>query len=469
MPQFTVSLDPFGNIRVESGVVIDVTGYYQPVIHYLKNNNSFQGSLSSSGATRWQPIFCGGSGRNIYLDKTPSYDNIPHGFYSLSEDLLWKGENQNAFSWSMDPDTYQISLLDTNGDPLAESDPGAFNPYGQISCSSLMENGQIGSYYYEVDLGDATGTVVLDFDAYTVPDRFIVEYNGSTVIDTGFRGDSGTYIDLNGDEVEVTVAGDGYGTASFNKTTASPRIAVVKVIAPYQGTVWQCNLGCPGSSNPPYSPVPSTGSIKIPFSATTTALGETLFGSSVILNAFYEGNKVKGNVNLTTLETIPVRRTTIEFTSDSEIGGSEDIGGELTERRFQYWASDSSVFDFTILSDGVANFSDGVDIVAIRSSGPLLDASGAYDSTEYGANTYNSNKIFKVAATMHKNTPMRDMVVYMTVNLNESPPIISSITGPFTAFEMPANETQFEKHIPLAMIRDDLTIDQLSEGSIIWK
>ena len=51
MPQFTVNLDIFGNITVESGVVIDITGSY-PVIHYLKNSNSFQGSSSSSGVTR---------------------------------------------------------------------------------------------------------------------------------------------------------------------------------------------------------------------------------------------------------------------------------------------------------------------------------------------------------------------------------------------------------------------------------
>lgn len=464
MPQFTVNLDTFGNITVESGVVIDVTGMF-PAIHYLKNSNSFQGSSSSSGATRWQPNFCGGSGRNIYLEKTPSNNNIPHGFYSLSEDLVWKGENQTPFSWSMDPDTYQISLLDFDGNPLAESDPGAFNPYGQIACSSLLANGQLGSYYYEVDLGDSTGSVVLTYDAYSVPDRFIVDYNGSTVIDTGFRGTSGTYVDLDGNSVVVTVAGPGAGTASFTKTTASPRIATVKVIAPYFGTAWQCTLGCPGTSLPPYIPVASTESPTIPFSATTTTLGATLFGGAATLNAWYEGNKTKGNVNTTTLEAIPIRRTTIYFTSDSEIGGSLDIGGEWTERRFQYWASDSSVFDFTILPDGTAQFSDGTDIVATRSSVSLLDASGAYDSTEYGADTYNSNQTFKVAATMHNNAPMRDMIVYMTINTNVSG--VVDITGPFSDFQMPTNEAN-KKHIPLAMIHEDLSIDQLSEGSIIW-
>jgi hypothetical protein len=44
---------------------------------------------------------------------------------------------------------------------------------------------------------------------------------------------------------------------------------------------------------------------------------------------------------------------------------------------------------------------------------------------------------------------------------------VIGITGPFTSFEMPTNGAG-EKHIPLAMIHEDLSIDQLSEGSIIW-
>jgi len=468
MPQFTVSLDTFGNISVESGVIIDITGSF-PLIHRFKNSTSFAIQADTMGASRWGPKFCGGSGKNIFVNPATTNPDGLTGFFSPTADWSWGPRNQNAYNWSMDPDTFTISLKDQDNNVLAESAAGAFNPYGPLACSSGLYNGVQGSYYYEIDLGTDTGTVNLTYDAYSIPDRFIVTYDGVDVIDTGLVGVSGDQYELDGTLVSVTVVGPGAGTASFTKSNALPRTAILKVIAPYQGTEWECNLGCPGGGTPPFNPITSSDLIKIPFTAPSTALGTATWGSSLTLDAYYEGNKAKGIVNLDTLEILPARRTTVEFQSEcSTIGNSSDYLTEWHESTFQSWATDASTSSivFRTFIDGSADIYDGTDIIATKAIGSVLDSSGGYSSTEYGAVTYNDNVSFLTSVTMHRNSPMSDMVVYITLNIIGS--AIDSIDGPFLDFEIPTFSTG-KKHIPLAMVHPDLTIDQLSEGSIIWK
>lgn len=102
----------------------------------------------------------------------------------------------------------------------------------------------------DVTLGSDTGVVTLNFQAYSVPDRFVVEYQGVVVIDTGYRGDSFYQTQLNNalialGEPTAPIVGLGVGTATFNKTSATPSVATVKVYAPMSGTGWDFTLGCP--------------------------------------------------------------------------------------------------------------------------------------------------------------------------------------------------------------------------------
>ena len=100
-----------------------------------------------------------------------------------------------------------------------------------------------------INLGASTGTVTLNFNAGNVPDKFEVWFDGVKVIDTGYRGlaSQQTYLDnalaLRGLPSEPIV-GVGLGSASFNKTT-NTEVALVKVYAPIDGTLWNLTLGCP--------------------------------------------------------------------------------------------------------------------------------------------------------------------------------------------------------------------------------
>ena len=100
-----------------------------------------------------------------------------------------------------------------------------------------------------INLGASTGTVTLNFNAGNVPDKFEVWFDGVKVIDTGYRGlaSQQTCLDnalaLRGLPSEPIV-GVGLGSASFNKTT-NTEVALVKVYAPIDGTLWNLTLGCP--------------------------------------------------------------------------------------------------------------------------------------------------------------------------------------------------------------------------------
>lgn len=154
----------------------------------------------------------------------------------------------------------------------------------QISVLPVVDGGQAvnfsGNNAYpaiqSINLGQSTGSTLLTFDAYSVPDRFIVYYNDQVAIDTGYRGNPISYgfngsnraqfkSSLLGKQDPVTggtyplstsIAGienDGYpevispgnGSTTFNKNLANVTSADIKVYAPMSGTAWELSMGLP--------------------------------------------------------------------------------------------------------------------------------------------------------------------------------------------------------------------------------
>jgi hypothetical protein len=143
-----------------------------------------------------------------------------------------------------------------------------------INCgtTSSLSGGVSYPTTQSVTLTSATGTVVLNYNAQSVPDRFIVDWNSSVVIDTGYRGspsyDFGggnrssftssltglidpitlsTYPDFSTypDDGYPRIVGIGLGTTSFVKNLASNTFAIIKVYAPMSSTVWSYTMNCP--------------------------------------------------------------------------------------------------------------------------------------------------------------------------------------------------------------------------------
>ena len=127
-------------------------------------------------------------------------------------------------------------------------------PVGPIIQCNFGTNFSGGIAYPDtqiIELGNTTGVVTVNFDAYTVPDRFTLEFDGVVVIDTGYRsnnpqsqqGQLNTALAALG-EPAATITGPGNGSATFNKTTATQQ-AVLKVFAPISGTAWTATVSCP--------------------------------------------------------------------------------------------------------------------------------------------------------------------------------------------------------------------------------
>ena len=122
---------------------------------------------------------------------------------------------------------------------------------GQVACgsSSSFIGGQQFPTLLNINLGNQTGVVTLDFDAYGIPDKFEVWYDGNLVIDTGYRGDLSRQAELDAALAERGLPSEPIisppeGTATFNKNT-STATAQVRIYAPMTGTEWISELSCP--------------------------------------------------------------------------------------------------------------------------------------------------------------------------------------------------------------------------------
>lgn len=104
--------------------------------------------------------------------------------------------------------------------------------------------GVTGSYSYSVDLGNTFGTVTLTYDSGELPDRFIVQYSGSNIIDTGFRGSTIHNRALKRRGKINGISGSAAGTASFNKLSTQTG-SIVIVESPLGNTNFGFTLSSP--------------------------------------------------------------------------------------------------------------------------------------------------------------------------------------------------------------------------------
>jgi hypothetical protein len=186
----------------------------------------------------------------------------------------------------------------TTGEPTTSSSTSSTSTtIAVIACgaASSYSGGQNYPSSEVINLGADTGPVPLQFNAVSVPDRFIVTWDGGVVIDTGYRGsaiydfggtsrgsfnasltgltdpitsnvypDFGTY----SDDGYPRVLGIGTGVQIFVKSTASPETATIDVYGPMAGTAWNYTLHCPNTG--PTTTTTTTGII----TSTTTTTGE---------------------------------------------------------------------------------------------------------------------------------------------------------------------------------------------------
>lgn len=151
--------------------------------------------------------------------------------------------------------TYYVRAWAKNSVGVAYGSTKSFTTQ-YIQCGNYFNNdgGHIYPGTYTVDLGTSTGYVSLSFDAYEVPDKLDITWDGNLVLRTGYIStyfpDSPTELAtqnallaaaLNPDESIESASPVSYG---FNKTNSS-RYATVRVWAPLESTAWNFKLSCP--------------------------------------------------------------------------------------------------------------------------------------------------------------------------------------------------------------------------------
>ncbi|OCA74515.1 PKD domain-containing protein [Chryseobacterium arthrosphaerae] len=123
-----------------------------------------------------------------------------------------------------------------------------------VPCSDNFNyNGNSGAYEYNIDFGTDTGIAGINYDAISVPDRFVIEWNGQKW-DSGFVGSSsfnGSLINagVSPSDIHTANPSNGSGQLTFNKNTPTPRFAKVTVYAPLNGTAWRVSGICPRNNN----------------------------------------------------------------------------------------------------------------------------------------------------------------------------------------------------------------------------
>jgi hypothetical protein len=183
---------------------------------------------------------------------TPAYNNTDIYFNKTQATLIAKVNVYNPFNTT-------CSFTMSCPTPV----PPYVTPPVNIPCGGLLSinGGWVPSPYYKdytIQLGSGTGTVVLTYNAYEVPDRFQIIYENSIVLDTYWRGQQQYRSNLNAmgftemlytnTNTNPAPTDPGVGTGSFEKTTSTPT-AILRVYSPLSGPgiadKWFAIMHCP--------------------------------------------------------------------------------------------------------------------------------------------------------------------------------------------------------------------------------
>ena len=143
------------------------------------------------------------------------------------------------------------------------SPPPPSKPPTQIGCDTTTKQGGNKPETFIVELGQTSGTFVFEYDMYNIPDQMIVQYNGSTLYDTGCvgnkqgagKGKSSKPITYSGSSTKVTVkvlpSCEG-GSTKWKFTANCPAKPPTQKPPSKEAFNWHSSLVCSGSEGPEY-------------------------------------------------------------------------------------------------------------------------------------------------------------------------------------------------------------------------
>lgn len=197
-------------------------------------------------------------------------------------------------------------------------------PVEVITCGETWHTGGEAYPYLYIVIGLGTGVGWVDFSIFTIdiPEKFIVEFNGLEVINTGYVGNPSLQSELNaalaahGDSPEAIVPTPESNHYYFYKT-GSTQNAIVKVFAPMPESQWEFRLRCPDGA--------TTTTTTRPVTTTTTTAAVTTTTTAAITTTTTNAPPVSGTNTLTntretctqTVTLVPANFTFTDANGDS--------------------------------------------------------------------------------------------------------------------------------------------------------
>ena len=179
------------------------------------------------------------------------------------------GGNANGNSFSVDPTNGLSSSHPNNTAPFAMSEFYSYDHDAVApACNMAYHNGGQGTFNYPITLGSDTGIVTIEYQAFSVPDKFVFTWNGNTYTSGSGNGTGDGFVgaanqlsalqatDGNSSATITTLTTNygtgsqntqsgGRGTITFNKNS-SVSSSNMRVEAPLGGTAWWFSVSCPG-------------------------------------------------------------------------------------------------------------------------------------------------------------------------------------------------------------------------------
>ena len=206
---------------------------------------------------------------NNYNDGLPGVIDTSYGPFSL-RDITQGGDTYGG------GETYDV----TNG--FSPSHPDNDAPFGMrefysydhdfvvAACNIAYYEGSNGTFTFPINLGAETGTVRIEYQAYSIPDKFVFTWNGNTYTSGSTSGNYDGYVgsqaqlqslrNATGNQsLEITT----YTTSNYNPSgtnngqqggryfiefnkNASTGSMIATVTAPISSTAWWFSISCPG-------------------------------------------------------------------------------------------------------------------------------------------------------------------------------------------------------------------------------
>lgn len=150
------------------------------------------------------------------------------------------------------------NIVDVLEDGFLSGLTGKVNNQQIIACDeSFSFTGQSGVTELEIDFGTDIGQAGIAYNAFGVPDKFDIEWNGQ-LFSSGYVGVNTSdqqllNLGIPPSEINTANPSNGSGQLLFDKTQATPTKAKIIVTAPLSGTAWEVSGICPQVVTPPQS------------------------------------------------------------------------------------------------------------------------------------------------------------------------------------------------------------------------